>query len=34
LKEEICDPVGIGRQSLADPLFAKKIPESKSAEVN
>ena len=34
LKEGICDMVGIGRQSLADPLFAKKMLEGKSAEVN
>ena len=34
LKQGLCDLVGIGRQSLADPLFAKKILEGKSAEVN
>jgi len=34
LQEGICDLVGIGRQSLADPLFAGKILEGKSAEVN
>ena len=34
LKEEVCDMVGIGRQSLADPLFAKKILQGKSAEIN
>ncbi|MGE5254320.1 MAG: 2,4-dienoyl-CoA reductase [Planctomycetaceae bacterium] len=34
LKEGICDLVGIGRQSLADPLFARKILEGKSSEVN
>jgi 2,4-dienoyl-CoA reductase-like NADH-dependent reductase (Old Yellow Enzyme family) len=34
LKEGICDLVGIGRQSLADPLFARKILEGKSAEIN
>jgi len=34
LKEGVCDMVGIGRQSLADPLFAKKMTEGKSAEVN
>ena len=34
LREGICDLVGIGRQSLADPLFARKILEGKSAEVN
>ena len=26
--------MGIGRQSLADPLFAKKMLEGKSGEVN
>jgi len=34
LKEGICDMMGIGRQSLADPLFARKMLEGKSAEVN
>ena len=34
LKEGICDLVGIGRQSLADPLFARKILKGKSSEVN
>jgi 2,4-dienoyl-CoA reductase-like NADH-dependent reductase (Old Yellow Enzyme family) len=34
LKQGLCDMVGIGRQSLADPLFAKKILGGKSAEVN
>ena len=34
LKEGICDLVGIGRQSLADPLFAGKILKGKSSEVN
>jgi 2,4-dienoyl-CoA reductase-like NADH-dependent reductase (Old Yellow Enzyme family) len=34
LKEGICDLVGIGRQSLADPLFARKILKRKSSEVN
>jgi 2,4-dienoyl-CoA reductase-like NADH-dependent reductase (Old Yellow Enzyme family) len=34
LREGVCDMVGIGRQSLADPLFAKKILEGKPAEVN
>lgn len=34
LQQGICDMVGIGRQSLADPLFAKKILEGKSSEVN
>jgi 2,4-dienoyl-CoA reductase-like NADH-dependent reductase (Old Yellow Enzyme family) len=30
----VCDMVGIGRQSLADPLFAKKMIEGKFSEVN
>ena len=34
LKEGICDLVGVGRQSLADPLFARKILEGKSGKVN
>jgi len=34
MKQGLCDMVGIGRQSLADPLFAKKILGGKSAEVN
>jgi 2,4-dienoyl-CoA reductase-like NADH-dependent reductase (Old Yellow Enzyme family) len=34
LKEGICDMVGLGRQSLADPLFAEKILGGKFAEVN
>jgi 2,4-dienoyl-CoA reductase-like NADH-dependent reductase (Old Yellow Enzyme family) len=34
LQEGICDLVGIGRQSLADPLFAKKMLQGKSGEVN
>ena len=34
LKEGICDLVGIGRQSLADPLFAKKMIARKASEVN
>jgi 2,4-dienoyl-CoA reductase-like NADH-dependent reductase (Old Yellow Enzyme family) len=34
LRGGVCDMVGIGRQSLADPLFAQKILERKSAEVN
>jgi 2,4-dienoyl-CoA reductase-like NADH-dependent reductase (Old Yellow Enzyme family) len=33
LKEGVCDLVGIGRQSLADPLFAQKILAGKSSEV-
>jgi 2,4-dienoyl-CoA reductase-like NADH-dependent reductase (Old Yellow Enzyme family) len=34
LRQGICDLVGIGRQSLADPFFAKKILREKSSEVN
>jgi 2,4-dienoyl-CoA reductase-like NADH-dependent reductase (Old Yellow Enzyme family) len=34
LKEGICDLVGIGRQSLADPLFAGKVVGDKSAEID
>ena len=34
LKEGVCDMVGIGRQSLADPLFAKKILGGKTSEIN
>ncbi|NWF54295.1 MAG: NADH:flavin oxidoreductase [Syntrophaceae bacterium] len=34
IKEGVCDMVGIGRQSLADPLFAKKMIEGKASEVN
>ena len=34
LKEGNCDLVGIGRQSLADPLFARKILGGKPSEVN
>jgi 2,4-dienoyl-CoA reductase-like NADH-dependent reductase (Old Yellow Enzyme family) len=34
LEERNCDLVGVGRQSLADPLFARKILQGKSAEVN
>ena len=33
LKQGVCDLVGIGRQSLADPLFAQKILAGKSSEV-
>lgn len=29
-----CDMVGIGRQSLADPIFARKILEGRSSEIN
>ena len=34
LQQGVCDMVGIGRQSLADPLFAGKILAGQSAEVN
>ncbi len=34
IREGICDLVGIGRQSLADPLFARKILEGKISEIN
>ena len=34
LKEGICDLVGVGRQSLADPFFARKFLEGRSAEIN
>ena len=34
LSRGICDMVGIGRQSLADPLFAKKILSGKSSEID
>ncbi len=34
LKKGTCDMVGIGRQSLADPLVAKKILGGRSSEVN
>jgi len=34
LREGVCDMVGIGRQSLADPLFAGKMLTGRSAEVN
>jgi len=34
LQQGVCDMVGIGRQSLADPLFARKILAGQSAEVN
>jgi 2,4-dienoyl-CoA reductase-like NADH-dependent reductase (Old Yellow Enzyme family) len=34
LQDGICDLVGFGRQSLADPLLAKKTLRGKSAEVN
>ena len=34
LKEGVCDLVGVGRQSLADPLFAQKILEGKNSEIH
>ena len=34
LQQGVSDMVGIGRQSLADPLFARKILTGQSAEVN
>lgn len=34
LKKGTCDMVGIGRQSLADPLFARKVLGGRSSEVN
>jgi 2,4-dienoyl-CoA reductase-like NADH-dependent reductase (Old Yellow Enzyme family) len=34
LSQGICDLVGIGRQSLADPLFAKKMLGGRSSEIN
>lgn len=34
LKQGICDFVGLGRQSLADPLFAAKILNGRAGEVN
>ena len=33
LREGVCDLVGIGRQSLADPLFAQKIISGKISEI-
>jgi 2,4-dienoyl-CoA reductase-like NADH-dependent reductase (Old Yellow Enzyme family) len=33
LREGVCDLVGLGRQSLADPLFAKKILSGKGPEI-
>jgi 2,4-dienoyl-CoA reductase-like NADH-dependent reductase (Old Yellow Enzyme family) len=33
LNQKICDMIGIGRQSLADPLFAKKTLEGKTSEI-
>ena len=34
LQQGVCDMAGIGRQSLADPLFARKILAGQPAEVN
>jgi 2,4-dienoyl-CoA reductase-like NADH-dependent reductase (Old Yellow Enzyme family) len=34
LKQGVCDLVGVGRQSLADPLFAKKILAGKTSEID
>ena len=34
LRDSTCDLVGIGRQSLADPLFARKILEGRTSEIN
>jgi 2,4-dienoyl-CoA reductase-like NADH-dependent reductase (Old Yellow Enzyme family) len=34
LEQGNCDLVGIGRQSLADPLFAQKILEGKNSEIH
>jgi 2,4-dienoyl-CoA reductase-like NADH-dependent reductase (Old Yellow Enzyme family) len=34
LSQGLCDLVGIGRQSLADPLFARKILGGRSSEIN
>lgn len=34
LEQGNCDLVGVGRQSLADPLFAKKILEEKNSEIH
>lgn len=34
LKQGICDFVGLGRQSLADPLFAQKILTGRNSEIN
>ena len=34
LQDGVCDLVGIGRQSLADPLFARKILEKRTSEIN
>ena len=34
LRQGVCDMVGIGRQSLADPLFARKILAGRNSEIN
>ncbi len=34
LEQNFCDLVGVGRQSLADPLFAQKILNGKNSEVH
>ncbi|HYB21713.1 MAG TPA: NADH:flavin oxidoreductase [Thermodesulfobacteriota bacterium] len=34
LTQRVCDMVGIGRQSLADPLFVRKTLEGKTSEIN
>ncbi len=34
LRQGICDFVGLGRQSLADPLFAQKILSGRTSEIN
>jgi len=34
LRQGICDFIGLGRQSLADPLFAQKILTGRNSEIN
>jgi len=34
IKEGFVDMIGVGRQSIADPLFARKVLENKISEVN
>jgi 2,4-dienoyl-CoA reductase-like NADH-dependent reductase (Old Yellow Enzyme family) len=34
LEQGLCDLVGIGRQSFADPLFAQKILKGRNSEIN
>jgi 2,4-dienoyl-CoA reductase-like NADH-dependent reductase (Old Yellow Enzyme family) len=34
ISQGYCDLVGLGRQSLADPLFAKKIFDGRASEIN